>query len=77
MRLLGRNIVRKEAGATAIEHAITALDFYYLAKGLNILTLIQNIHPDYNRDQMFRRTGQPTSSERPSASTRNPTSSPS
>ena len=44
---------------TAIEHAITALDFYYLAKGLNILTLIQNIHPDYNRDQMFRRTGQP------------------
>lgn len=43
----------------AIEHAITALDYYYLRKGLTILTLIQNIHPDYNRDQMFRLTGQP------------------
>ncbi len=44
---------------TAVEHAITVLDFYYLAKGLNILTLIQNIHPDYDRDQMFNLTGQP------------------
>ena len=43
----------------AIEHALAALDWHYLRRGLDILTLIRNIHPAYNREQMFQRTGQP------------------
>ncbi len=44
----------------AIEHALAHIDFSFLKKGLEIQTLIHNIHPAYNRADMFIRCGFPS-----------------
>lgn len=38
----------------AIGHILAVIDFRYLSQRTDILSLIQCIHPDYDRDRMFR-----------------------
>lgn len=41
----------------AIEHTLAALDYYYLRNGHCIKDLLLQVHPSYNREEMFKLTG--------------------
>ena len=48
-----------ESIPAAIEHALAALDYRYLKKGLNISGLIQQVHEGYDRESIFDCCGIP------------------
>ena len=53
----GARLAFADAIYCAIEHTLAALDYYYLRNGHCIKELLQQVHPSYNREEMFKLTG--------------------
>lgn len=53
----GARLAFADAIYSAIEHTLAALDYYYLRNGHCIKELLQQVHPSYNREEMFKLTG--------------------
>lgn len=53
----GARLAFADAIYCAIEHTLAALDYYYLRHGHCIKELLQQVHPSYDREEMFKLTG--------------------